>query len=109
MILAQIVQQLVSVFDKIVNGNYDYSTDQLKGKYISNNVALEIFRLTKKKIDYKFSDKVVVISFLSGKERSNDDTCNKTLFTRLNSLKKSNEKNCCARKRGFKDFLGETI
>ena len=38
----------ISVFDKIVNGNYDYSTDQLKGKYISNNVALEIFRLNKK-------------------------------------------------------------
>ena len=30
---------------------------------------------------------MAVISFLSGKERSNDDTCNKTLFTRLNSLK----------------------
>ena len=33
-----------SVFDKILSENYDYSTDILKGQYISNHVALEIFR-----------------------------------------------------------------
>ena len=50
-----------SVFDKILSENYDYSTDILKGQYISNHVALEIFRFNNK--DVKFSDKCEVLSF----------------------------------------------
>ena len=96
-----------SVFDKILSENYDYSTDILKGQYISNHVVLEIFRFNNK--DVKFSDKCEVLSFLSGKERRSNDLQNKTLYSRLTHLKKSNEKNWTRGKKGFKSFIGETI
>ena len=96
-----------SVFDKILSENYDYSTDILKGQYISNHVALEIFSFNNK--DVKFSDKCEVLSFLSGKERRSNDLQNKTLYSRLTHLKKSNEKNWTRGKKGFKSFIGGTI
>ena len=85
-----------SVFDKILNENYDYSTDILKGQYNSNHVALEIFRFNNK--DVKFSDKCEVVSFLSGKERRSNDLQNETLYSRLTHLKKKQREKLDQRK-----------
>ena len=47
----------------------------------------ERFRYNNKDLDYQFSDKCKVLSFVSGKERGSDDLYNKTLFSRLTFLK----------------------
>ena len=73
----------IFVFDKILSENYDDSTHKLKGECVTNKVALEIFRYNNKDLDYQYSDKCKVLSFLSGKE----SLCNKTLFSRLTFLK----------------------
>ena len=63
----------IFVYDKILSENYDDSTHKLKGECVSNKVALEIFRYNNTDLDYQFSDKCKVLSFLSGKERGSDD------------------------------------
>ena len=86
----------VKLQQSVKSENYDYSTDILKGQYISNHVALEIFRFSNK--DVKFSDECEVLSFLSGKERRSNDLQNKTLYSRLTHLKKKQREKLDQRK-----------
>ena len=73
---------------------------------MSNKVAFEIFRYNNKDLDYQFSDKCKVLSFLSGKKRGSDDWYNYTLFSRLTFLKrKAMRKNALHERKDLKILL----